>query len=429
MRALTPAFALLTAFAVAACSGDATPPATETPAQTTSPAATPSPAATAQQTPATTVEAPTIPDEFFALYTELADQLAQAPTGDPTRATGATVVGAELLAANGNAGEALLQPQAVAGVRLMLDALERLGAKGVSVQIADPLLVPDFPRSAEYLAFYREVAAEVRGRGLLLVVEVGPVFSGTQYSTVDTTGRWPDVASYFRDRRAQLEIIAREIRPDYLSLGNEPSTETMLTGLRFDLDQYMAFLGDTLAAMERPPGMKVGVGTGVWEDPAWVARFQQELPVDFINLHTYPVTNGTVNYFQRLIDETRSARAAGKDVVIGESWLYKLSVDELRGGAGFATVFNRDSYSFWAPLDAKYIETLGTLARNEGIAYVSFFWSRYFFAYLDYSPGVAALPGQQQSRMANQAAAAAMAAKVNSPSGDAFRRVATSSPR
>lgn len=426
MKRTSLVLALLAILAATACSGNADERATETPATSDTPSTAPTAEATTAAGPGAS---PAVPQEFATLYAELANQLVQAPMGDPTRATGTTVVGAELLAANGNAGQTLLQPQAMMGVRLMLDALQRLGARGVSVQIADPLLVPDFHRSAEYLAFYQQVADEVRGRGLILVVEVGPAFSGTQFSSIDTTGRWPDTASYFRDRKTQLEIIAREIHPDYLSLGNEPSTEMMLTGLQFDLDQYIAFLKDTLATIERPPGMKVGVGTGVWEDPAWVARFEQQLPIDFINLHTYPISNGAVNYFQRLIDATRAARAAGKEVVIGESWLYKLSVDELQGGAGFATVFNRDYYSFWAPLDAKYIKTLGTLAKNEGVAYVSFFWSRYLFAYLDYSPEIAALPGQQQSRMANQAAAAAMRDAVNTLGGDAFRRLATGETR
>jgi hypothetical protein len=40
-------------------------------------------------------------------------------------------------------------------LRAYLDGLQRIGVQGVSVQIADPLLAPEFPRSSEYLAITR----------------------------------------------------------------------------------------------------------------------------------------------------------------------------------------------------------------------------------------------------------------------------------
>jgi hypothetical protein len=293
----------------------------------------------------------------------------------------------------------------------------------VTVQISDPLFAPDFPRSAEYVQFYKTVAAEVRSRGLLLLVETGPVFAGTDYSSVQVGGRWPSNEAYFRDRSAQIARIAAEIGPDYLSMGNEPQTEQMLTGLRFTLDEYLDFLQRAAAA---PRGTtKLGAGTGTWEDPAWSRRIIAEVPLDFLDLHLYPLSNGRTDYVQRLVDLVRAARAASKEVLIGESWLYKLSDAEVQQSHAIATLFARDYYDFWAPLDARFIDVIGRLAAGEGVTYISFFWSKYLFAYLPYTPDAPSRPAQELMRASNQAALEAMRRQSVSPAGEALRRLTT----
>src|SRR5512141_413778 len=78
------------------------------------------------------------------------------------------VYATELITANGNRGPDLLTPQALAGVRVNLDALQRMGVEGVAVTIVYPVLDPAFPRHAEYEAFFKAVANEVRGRRMKL---------------------------------------------------------------------------------------------------------------------------------------------------------------------------------------------------------------------------------------------------------------------
>jgi len=219
VRRLTLVLAL--ALLVAGCSKASSPE----PAKTSPPEATPP--ATAQVDALPQGEAP-VPDEYRALYAELEealntfqDYLAAHWDG----ATGSTVFGAELLVANGNRGDVLLQPVTMDAVRLYLDRMQGLGIGGVSVEISYPLLRPDFPRSSDYLEFFREVAQEVHRRGLKLLVESGPVFPDPQYSQVQVDFSGLTVETYFQTRSEQLQLIAREVRPDYLAIGGEPATD------------------------------------------------------------------------------------------------------------------------------------------------------------------------------------------------------------
>ena len=49
-------------------------------------------------------------------------------------------------------------------------------------------------------------------------------------------------------------------------------------------------------------------------------------------------------------------------------------------------VFARDAFSFWEPLDEKFISVIVKLARRQEFTFTfaSFFWNKYLFAYLDY---------------------------------------------
>ncbi len=123
-----------------------------------------------------------VPAEQRALAEDLADALTTVRSKITTTSPGTATAAVELLTANGNRGDALLRPDALASDRLMLDALQKLGVTAVSVDIPFPLLSPSYPRSSDYLAHYRGVAAEVRKRHMTLMVETQVVFTGTAFS-------------------------------------------------------------------------------------------------------------------------------------------------------------------------------------------------------------------------------------------------------
>ena len=117
-----------------------------------------------------------VPEPYRVVYRELEADLSllnpilAAPWG---RKTGPTAFGVELPVANRNPGENLLNEQVLHATALTLDRLKQIGVKSVSLSIQYPILTRSFPETPAFLEFYRTIAAEVRQRGLLLVVEIG----------------------------------------------------------------------------------------------------------------------------------------------------------------------------------------------------------------------------------------------------------------
>ncbi|NIS78672.1 MAG: hypothetical protein GTO14_00215 [Anaerolineales bacterium] len=307
-------------------------------------------------------------------------------------------------------------------MRLYLDRLVEIGVGGVTVAISYPLLDVDFPRSEEYLQYYQEVVNEVRQRGLKLMVKSGPVFPDPEFSNLQIDLSHLRMTDYFQKRKAQLLLIAREVRPDYLSFGSEPETEAMLTGFPITPDIYVAFIEETLSEIDRSNGMLLGAGTGIWENPAYLERISQVTALDFVDLHIYPI-QGEVDYLQRVRDAASIIRARGKQVLVGEAWLYKASPREVMQRKAYQEVFARDVYSFWGPLDVRFIEAVMKIACVEGIEYVSFFWSKYFFDYLDFSEVPEDLAPTELVLRSNQAAAESIQAGSLSVTGEAFKRL------
>lgn len=371
-----------------------------------------------------------VPNEYRELYDSLEEILERFHLSIDASwegGIGDVTFGAELAPANGNRGEGLLQAGSLYGVRLYLDRLEQLGMGGATVAISYPLLAPNFPRSEEYLQFYQNVADEVRQRGLKLLVKTGPVFPDSEFSNVQLDISHLSMADYFQERKEQILLIARDIRPDYLSFGAEPETEAMLTGFQITPDIYVAFIEDILSEIDRSSGVLLGAGTGTWENPAFLERISQDTALDFVDLHIYPI-QGAVAYLQRVRDAASSIRAQSKIFIIGEAWLYKASPQEVMQSIAYQEVFTRDVYSFWAPLDTRFIEAVMKIANKEDFEYVSFFWSKYFFAYLDYEETSRDLPPTELVLLSNQAAVENLQAGLLSETGKSFKTLLSQAP-
>lgn len=372
-----------------------------------------------------------VPAEQQSRYKELSEILS---AYEPYRQTAAgglqgdTLLGAELIVANGNRGEALLGPMTLSGVDLFLDRLQEIGVRGVSISIATPLLDPSFPRHDEYLDFYKNVVEAVRARGLVVCVEVGPAFTGTAFSSVEYDWSSLTLDDYFDMKRSEIVLIARDLKPDYLAFGGEPDTEMMLTGLTYSVEQYLEFVRTAAAQVDRSTGMLVGAGSGSWDSPAYLDRLSLEPSIDFVNIHIYPMSNGFSDYIETASEAAARARARGKKVIIGEAWLYKATPHDLRSGIGYADVYARDVYGFWAPLDIRFIQTIAGLAEGQGVDYVSFFWSGYFFSYLAYEDIPQDLSTSARFKELNRAQLEDILAGNLSPTGVWFQSFLRSGP-
>lgn len=335
---------------------------------------------------------------------------------------GQTTFAVELAYANGNIGEGLLLPQMFDRNLILLDRLKDLGIKGVVLSVKYPLLEPDFPRSAGYLKFYKDIAAECRKRDMKILVETGAIFSGTAYSPVKIDWSKYTAESFLNGMRDQLLLIAREIKPDYLTLTVELATQEALTGLIIAPSLWSGFVTSTLNGIDRSSGIRLGAGMGSWEDRAYIDTILNMPEIDYVDLHIYALGEEGI-ILDRVLDIAREAHEAGKAVTIGECWLYKALPEEMVAGPGIdGNIFNRDPFSFWYPLDARFFDNIINLADAADMEFVSFFWTRYFFAYVDYSQETRSLSVAEMNRLINQAAYANIKEDILSPLGEHYQQ-------
>jgi hypothetical protein len=333
----------------------------------------------------------------------------------------APVFGTHLLAANANRGTDLLNPTTLTVVDASLDRLKQLGLQGVTVTISFPLLNADYPRSADYLAFYATVAQHVRARGMTLTVEQHVVFSGTPFSDIKFDYSRLPFDQFVTQFREMTGKILDRVKPDYLTLLSEPDTFGKLTGYReAGTPQGAAtMIGRVIQGLDRGK-TKLGAGAGSWltNAPDYDTAFAR-LALDYIDLHIYPVTGQTADTGRRIAEV---AKGAGKPIVLDEAWLYKIGPGE-GGGINFdqpTEAFRRDVFSFWAPLDARFLTLVAQFARTSGVVYVAPFWSTFFWGYVDYSPATKDLPYARLSTMANQAVTTALRDGTFTSTGEAY---------
>ncbi len=344
--------------------------------------------------------------------------------------------GAELLMANCNRGRALLEPAAREGILEEIAGLQALGVKAVTVCIGFPILYEPFYRFngdpedyARFIKFYRELAAEIHRRGLKLIVESSVLFPGS-YSRESGF----KLAAYYRtltgrqlaDGRARNVVaIAREARPDFLNTGSEPDTQGKITGKLFLQDPGL--YADMIAYFVRQlrqaglSDIPIGAGIGTWQ-PRGEAYLKALLAtgIDYLDLHVYAINR---NYLDNAITYADMAQAAGKKVAMSEAWLLKTRDSELGGVSTTSdpSTFARDVYSFWAPLDQRFLGALIKYAYWKHLLYFSPFWSRYFWSYVDHEGAGDRGNADQVLQEATIAARAAMRRKGLSSTGEFYR--------
>ena len=342
-----------------------------------------------------------VPAKYASLVTRLGSQVddlaARAATGT---AKGTPVMGAELLAANGNLGTSLLRPGVMDGINLTLDRFEAMGIGGVTVELGFPLLLSSFPDHARYLAFYEQVAAAVRAHGMLLSIEENAIFANTVFSNLKPDYAGLTLDTYAAGQRAEAQVIIDHLRPAYLSILDEPDTFATNLGLPLNSASAAVRVVNAELAGLRRGSTKIGAGTGTWSDPAIDAALAGKTGIDYLSVHVYPIDPKSLANL-----DTVSALAARthKPVVLDETWLFKGG--NLSGGVVLDAKVG--SFSFFAPLDVRFLQAIVAYAGSHGFAYVSPFWSSQLFAYLAWTPALdaASYPVVHQQATAVQVAA------------------------
>jgi hypothetical protein len=373
-----------------------------------------------------------VPQAYAGLYQKLEQildtELARLDRSDTASNTFSSLLSADLLAANSNRGPALLAPDALDTVRLSLDRFREIGIQAVKFAVQYPLLRPDFPRASDYLTFYKDVVKEAHARGIKVMPHVTVLFADTPFSPFQGIYQGLDLGRFKREYRNMVHLVVNELRPDFLALLTEPDTHARLTGLRElnEPSKVVDVIRFALQDLDRGKTL-IGAGSGSWSPPAFARALAKQTDVNLICIHVYPITGEVLPNARQM---ARIAHANGKQAFIDEAWLYKI----LKPGGGSnvaaaADVFRRDIFSFWQPLDQKFVMLMLRLADTERIGLVSFFWSNQLFGYLDYSPELEGLPYHELNQRYNRVVYQNMREGRLSTVGELLQRVTASGDR
>ena len=360
----------------------------------------------------------TVPCPYSDLYSSMQGQIAGFDNTVSSQWSGArppVAFSGELLKANANLGRQLLTTASYNNAVLELSRLQALGAKAVTMNIGFPVLLPSFfqwngdPGDYNiFLNFYKQLAAEVRRRGLQLIVKSNPLFtpgmapwSCNQVANgLNVAGYYPTLtnAQYVYNRAQVILTIAQQIKPDYLSMATEPDTEATLTGKSFvssptGYAQMVSYILSQLNAAG-VTGIPLGAGFGTWLPNG--ASYVQALAgtgLHYIDLHVYPVSFNWLNNAITLAAQTQSL---GKKVALSEGWLMKERDSEFStiNSLTDCSIMARDAFSFWAPLDQQFLNTMAKLSYWKQAQFFSAYWTKYFYAYLDYNQVSSQTPQQ-----------------------------------
>lgn len=354
-----------------------------------------------------------VPPKYQNLYSDLSNELENyrdAVAAMPTtrrRGSNPLVRGVELLDANANRGTALFGPTVLSSVSRDITHFKAAGVTGLTLGIKLPYLLSSYSGAdaARYLAFYESVAAMIRSHHMTVDVELSAAFCGTAYSSCSFT--FPNTVAGLATLTAQqARIVISKIHPNFLTLISEDTTDALLTKDP-TLDTVAgsaAFVSQALRQIGRHPGVSVGAGAATWEPPAFNQALLQ-LPIDYLDLHIYPIGPTEVS---NLIRDTALANAAHKPVMADEVWLYK-EISPTGTPTG-TSVSDLNNFSFFAPLDARFASITQQWAAKAGAVYDSAFWSWQLFGYVSWTPVLDVASYGQLSLVADTDAIEAMMA-------------------
>jgi len=379
-------------------------------------------------------QTPAVPGDYQTTYSELQNYISSFDATVTSQWNGKpsnVLWGSELLSADANGGLQLLKDSA--GTLLELKKLHALGVRSVTVDIGFPILNQDFytfngdPGDFQAMvAYYANLASEIHKLGMKMVVESAIMFPG-YFSANSGFNLTPYYASlsdsqYVAARVQNVLTVAQQVGPDYINLNSEPDTDLTLSQKSSLYGTPAAFAGmtQTIVTQLRAAGVTtpLGAGIGTWLDDGkasdWVSALLNT-DIDYLDLHVYPVN---FNDLPALITYADMAHQAGKPVAMSEAWLLKESDSEYQNPpsgaskAGGETLYARDPFSFWAPLDQAFLTDLHHFANWKNLLYMSPFWTRYYWAYLDYNQ-VSSLTPEQVTAMAQTASNAAILADLD----------------
>lgn len=382
-----------------------------------------------------------VPSVYQDLYTQLSGDIKDFQAAITNQWDGskyAVVFSGQLTAANANNGPSLLQSLTL--IQTQIQQLKTLGVKAISVEMSFPMLYQPFFDSighpeyqAQFITLYSNVVSAIRMQGLQVIVESQSLIPNGLQSVwgtgvQDFYASLPNFASYIAARSNTVGVVARTMQPDFFVLQEEPDTEANQSGQSqagTAAGSTMMLSGSLAAARSaNVPGMKVGAGFGSWLQAfqLFANSFTQQhcgeivngqpqpclnQPLDFLDLHLYPITEQTLNcapppnpapctasnFWQNALNILTTANATGMPMTVSQTWLRKVRDSEWPKGVSGDVQEAREAYSFWAPLDASFLQTVYDLANYAHMLFVVPFNTQNDYAYLTWD-ATTALQGE-----------------------------------
>jgi hypothetical protein len=338
-------------------------------------------------TPSLAQQREAVPKRYQALYSELDAELTRFEQQLP-QPTATTLLRAAVLTAARCAGsEEMLQATRREALAQELTALRNVGADAAVLEVCYPLLTPAFHDARPYLEHYANLANEVRLRGLKLVV---------RHTLLPATAARPGLQRYWagltRARFAtehldEARAILYALQPDYLTLQADRGAQP--AGNRLQPRDWSRMLRGAAERLRGDAGgmdTLLGAGIAPEADAALVDALARVPGLDYLDLQVYPAWWAGQDQFARLLDWPARIRAAdpARRVILSETWLRKLGRNEQGKPPPDEQIQAREAFAFWAPLDRRYLELLGRVARSQAIELVGINRPHQLFAYLDF---------------------------------------------
>ena len=233
------------------------------------------------------------------------------------------------------------------------------------------------------------------------MIEIGTTFKDPLFSHLSIDYRGLTLERFKRELLEVARVICEEVRPDYLTLLNEPGTQSKNTGLDLHVKPYTEVVQFVLNGLDRRE-TRVGAGAGTWEKFEYFESLAKQTAVDYIDMHIYPVQRDFV--LDKCLRITALARQYNKKLGIGEAWLSKVAEMELEQIPACAA-FGRDVFNLWEPRDIQFVDVIFKLSHYLKVEYCSFFWMRHFYGYVDFNEKTRQLPPEELFKLADEIAA------------------------
>lgn len=359
-----------------------------------------------------------------------------------------TQFGGQINPGESSVGPGLLTSNNEAAVYQWLSMQNALGATQVTVHVDFPMLDPDFywnssqtpaqqasgqAQLLQIQTYYKNLAVWVRSFGLKLVVQTQNLFPSATTINSAPVALWgglngvatmknfyngmyqantgsPNYSAYSMDRGTQAAWIAANMTPDYLSVIYEPDSEATNAGMPAlgTVPGSLANLQGIMASYysANPPATQVGAGVGVWIfyydavanisynalsfDQAYASTpgttdGANPLGLNFIDMHLYDITNNGKNNFLTMAWSVAQWVSQSTSLQLGmsEMWLAKASAADVTSGNGLPTY--RNTYSFWAPLDTRFLADMYAFTAYWGFVFDTVSYPQFFSAYITYA--------------------------------------------